>query len=364
MQELRSKKFGAYILTHHLAHGGMSEVYLARTEQSEQVYVLKLVECANKEYYLRFRREVGVLYKARHTHIVPLLDFGEEDGWSYYVMPYIKQGTLKERLSAGPLGLEEAGDVLRQIGGALHFLHERGVVHRDIKPANVLLDENGRAWLADLGLVKPLEVGRDITGTGYIIGTPSYMAPELISQPAGVKSDIYALGLVLYEMLTDQHPFGGLTPLETFLKQTIVPPSTLNPLISPALEHVICRALAHSPCARFETALELVAAYHQALFSSPVASTVARSPSRLLCSGQTKGTDIPVSLHKHQRALILILLLILLFLFGMITLFIEVQGTSGRRTQIHPAYGTVISSGSPHARQNGPDYVQRTHFRI
>jgi len=270
MEDLTSMTLGAYTLTHHLAHGGMSEVYLARAERDDQLYALKVVERSDTDCHWRFQREVQMLNKAPHAHILPLLDYGEVNGLSYYVMPYIEHGTLKQHLANGPLSEQEAEVILTQIGEALQFLHESGFVHRDIKPANILLDETGQSWLADFGLAKEVEANQDLTNTGCVIGTPSYMAPELLERPADSRSDIYALGIVLYEMLTGHRPFSGTTPLEICWKHTSAPPpppSTLNPLISPAVEQVILHALEKDPRARFATPLELVAAYHQARVS-------------------------------------------------------------------------------------------------
>jgi serine/threonine protein kinase len=270
MEELINMRLGKYTLMHHLAHGGMSEVYLARSESDDRPYALKVVERDDTDCYWRFQREVQMLNKAQHAHILPILDYGEDGKFSYYVMPYIEHGTLKQHLANGPLSEQEAEAILTQIGEALQFLHESGFVHRDIKPANILLNETGQSWLADFGLAKEVEADLDLTNTGCIIGTPPYMAPELMERPANAYSDVYALGIVLYEMLTGQRPFSGTTPLEICWKHTTAPPpppSTLNPLISPAVEQVILHALEKDPRARFATPLELVAAYHQARVS-------------------------------------------------------------------------------------------------
>lgn len=355
MQEQISKKLGEYTLTRHLAHGGMSEVYLAHTEDSEQVYALKLVEHTDEECYQRFQREVQALYKAQHTHILPLLDYGEANGFSYYVMPYIEQGTLKQHLSAGPLSLEEAEHILAQIGEALQFLHESGVVHRDIKPANILLDEDGRAWLADLGLVKTVEADQDLTKTGFVIGTPSYMAPELLSQPASVSSDIYALGVVLYEMLTGRQPFDGFTPLEICVKHANtppLPPSMLNPQIPPAVERVVLQALAKDPQARFKASMELVEAYRQARVcpDPPMLTWLADMAGATTIKSISWNVPVPTE-QAHRRALIVALLLIMLLMLGAFTLVIEAHSlysSSARITAIHHAATTT----SPAAANN------------
>lgn len=268
MEEITGTRLGRYTLTQHLARGGMSDIYLACKEDSEQMYALKIVEQQDEERYRRFQREVQELSQLRHEHILFVLDYGEQDGVSYYVTPYIEHGTLKTAIAAGPLSVEEAGDILAQVGDALQFMHEAGLVHRDIKSTNILLDANGWAWLADFGLAKEVSAGSDVTRTGCLIGTPSYMAPELAEQPASESSDIYALGVVLYEMLTGRPPFVGRTPLEVCWKHTSTPPplpSTFNALIPPAIENVMLQALEKDPQARFATVREMVEAYQQAL---------------------------------------------------------------------------------------------------
>jgi len=274
MEAKTSTQIGKYHLIRHLAHGGMSDVYLAKSENDEQLYALKLVSPETAENYWHFRREMSILRTLKHEHILHVFDYyAEEDGIAYYVTPYIEQGSLKERIATGPLSLEEAATILSQVGEALQFIHELGLVHRDIKPANILLDETNYAWLADFGLAKEVNAPSDLTSTGCLLGTPFYIAPELVEEPASVSSDIYALGVVLYEMLTGTPPFTGQSPLMICWKHVYEPPplpSTLNPHISVTVEQVILRALAKNPAERFATAQELVEAYQQALLAPMV----------------------------------------------------------------------------------------------
>lgn len=268
MESITTMQLGPYRLTHQLAHGGMSDVYLARGESGEQLYAIKIVSRENEEDYLHFQREMRVLNSLQHPHILPVFDYAEEDDLSYCVMPYIEYGTLRERIAAGPLDVAEAGLILAQAGEALQFMHEAGLVHRDIKPANILLDETNYVWLADFGLAKEADTPSDLTGTGRLFGTPSYLAPELLEQAASASSDLYALGIVLYEMLTGSPPFSGPTPLVICSKHAYeLPPlpSERNPLIPPAIEEVILRALEKDPAERFATVHEMVEAYQQAL---------------------------------------------------------------------------------------------------
>src|SRR5881275_1656813 len=145
-------------------------------------------------------------------------------------MPYIERGTLRERLAKGPLNQQEAGNILAQVASAVQFAHDHGILHRDIKPSNILLKDKQHAYLADFGLAKGVEEVSDLTLTGCLIGTPEYMAPELADGPAITSSDIYALGIVLYQMLTGSLPFKGSTPIVIYCKhiqERPLPPSLL-----------------------------------------------------------------------------------------------------------------------------------------
>src|SRR5260370_14436690 len=229
----------------------------------------------------RLQSEERILRKLEHQHILPFLDSGGADFYHYLVMPYRQRGNLRERLVQGKLTQEEAGVILNQLAGALQYAHERSIVHRDIKPSNVLLDNTdaGHVYLADFGLAKILGERSDITQTGCLIGTPGYMAPELAYMSQSVSSDIYALGILLYQMLTGRLPFTGTTPLAIYLKhiqEQPAPPSTLNPQLSSAVEQVIMCALDIDPQRRFPGGQARALAYANALSAdrSPTLSAI------------------------------------------------------------------------------------------
>ncbi len=279
MLELEGTTLSHYHLQRSLGRGGMSEVYLATDHRSQREVALKLVHSSHLEYSERFQREVKTISALAHRHILPALDYGQHGSWHYLVMPYLKQGTLRERLAKRPLTLEEADEVLEQVVDALQFAHDRGIIHRDIKPSNILLQDEHSVYLADFGLAKMLwaEGENEITQTGYVIGTPEYMAPELVEQSASTSSDIYALGILLYEMLTGRTPFKGSTPLATCWKQLREQPtcpSTLNPAIPRPVERVILRALEKDPQWRFPSARALLQAYKRSLRAAEQAETI------------------------------------------------------------------------------------------
>jgi len=262
-----------YRLQQHLHHGMMSDVYLAYDEHLHCNVVFKLVSNDQTESRLRLQSEIQTLLTLTHDHILPVLDHGEYEAYHYLVMPYMKQGTLLKRMSKGRLSEVEVGNILVQVTSALQFAHDQGIVHRDIKPSNILLDGDSEhsVYLADFGLAKAFGKVSDLTQTGCLIGTPEYMAPELIDKPESISSDIYALGILLYHMLAGRPPFRANSPLAVCWKQLRempVPPSQFNPAISPPVEQVILCALHKDPQQRFPGAKALAQAYMKALLSS------------------------------------------------------------------------------------------------
>ncbi len=268
MPGLTGTSLGQYQLLERLGRGGMSEVYLAYDNLHQRNLAIKVVASTHADYIERFRREAYAVSILQHAHILPAYDYGEQPPWHYMVMPYIALGTLRDRLQQGPLTLEETGIILEQIANALQFAHDQGIIHRDIKPSNILLGDDNYVYLADFGLAKSLEGGSTITQTGNLLGTPEYMAPELAEGPATTSSDLYALGIVLYEMATGNIPFDGETPLAIYWKQIRdqpLPPTRINLAIPPAIERVILRSLEKEPQRRYQTANELAHAYIEAL---------------------------------------------------------------------------------------------------
>jgi serine/threonine protein kinase len=263
-----SVRLGQYSILRRLSYGGMSEIYLAYDEREKREVALKVVDMARDDHVQRFQREIEALTMLAHEHILPIFEWGEQDGWYYFAMPYLPRGSLRERLRQGPLTLEEAGSIFDQVASALHYAHERGVLHRDIKPSNILFRDEQFVYLADFGLAKLVEQEGSITQTGCLIGTPYYLAPELAKQDASQRSDIYALGVLLYKMLTGKVPFKGGTAITVCWKhihEQPVPPSSLNPAIAPTIEHIILQALEKDPADRFSSVRQMAEAYQQAL---------------------------------------------------------------------------------------------------
>jgi serine/threonine protein kinase len=294
MQELIGIKIGPYQIQSHLASGGMANVYLARNveNEAEPLVAIKLVHSSIKDYSERFRRESKELYALHHDHILPALAYGEYNSWCYLVTPYIEGGTLTSRLAQGSLSLQEATKIFSQLASALHYIHEQGIIHRDIKSSNILMRDENYAYLADFGLAKHPDFDDSLTLSGYLIGTPEYMAPELAETGASPSSDIYALGILLYQMLTGHVPFRGISPLNVYLKhmrEWPVAPSVLNPSIPPEVEQVVLRALTKNPDERYQTAQDFNTAYQHAL-----AQASARPSERTEVATRFLSTKLPI----------------------------------------------------------------------
>ena len=254
---------GRYRIVRKLGSGGMADVYLAEDEELGRRIAIKILNDrhANDEQFVeRFRREAKNAAGLSHPNIVAIYDRGEAEGTYYIAMEYLDGRSLKELVvSRGPLPISDAIDATRQVLAALRFAHRKGVVHRDIKPHNVMADADGRLKVTDFGIARAGV--SQMTEAGSIIGTAQYLSPEQArGAPVDQRSDLYSIGIVLYEMLTGKTPFSGETPVEIAMKHLSDPPrppSLERPDISPDLDMVVLRALAKSPDDRFQTAEEM-----------------------------------------------------------------------------------------------------------
>ena len=261
---LVGRKLGKYEIVQLLGQGGMATVYKGRQPDIDRFVAIKVLPPhpgQNAQFIERFRLEARTIARLQHPHILPVFDYGDEDGILYLVMPYLDGGALSDRIRRGPLASEEIDRLLEQIAGALDYAHRQGIIHRDIKPDNVLLDREGHALLADFGIVKLIEsapLGSTLTATGGLVGTPAYMSPEQAQgSPLDHRSDIYSLGVVVYEMLTGRQPFTADTPMQVVFKHITEPIPKLRetmPELQPELDDVMRRVLAKDPTNRYMTA--------------------------------------------------------------------------------------------------------------
>jgi serine/threonine protein kinase len=273
MANLAGQQLGNYRLIRLLGKGGFGEVYLAEhllLERQQAIKVLLDQHFEDARFKERFLREARTLAKLDHPNIVHVDELGVQGNVIYLVMPYISRGTLQQvlRRQAGPLTLTRVEDYLEQICAALDFAHARGVVHLDLKPLNLLLHADGRLLLSDFGLAHLMKEGAVQGGTSLSFGTPLYMAPEHLRGRPDHRSDLYALGVMLFQMLTGYPPFDGPTPEAIIVGHLTEPPPSLrsvNPSLPPALDLVLSKALAKRPGERYQTASELLADFKRAL---------------------------------------------------------------------------------------------------
>jgi len=264
---------GVYRIINKIGQGGMATVYKAYQPSMDRNVAIKVLPgqlAESPEFAARFQQEARFIARLEHPHILPVFDYGEDSGITYFVMRYLDAGSLKDRMSAGPLSLTEIDRIFTQLADALGYAHGRGIIHRDLKPANALIDSDGNLFLTDFGIAKLLESASPrLTQTDAIMGTPAYISPEQAqAQPVNQRSDIYSLGIILYELVTGRVPYVADTPLAVILKHLSDPlplPSVIKPDISDAIEQVILKALAKNPADRFGTTGEFVTAWKRAL---------------------------------------------------------------------------------------------------
>ncbi len=268
LEDLKAALAGRYEIEGELGRGGMATVYLADDVRHQRKVAVKVLrpDLAAALGGDRFLREIRIAANLTHPHILPLHDSGEADGFLYYVMPYIKGDTLRERLEKeNELPVGESVRIIREVVDALAFAHSQGVIHRDIKPDNVMLS-GGHAMVMDFGVAKAVSeaTGRDkITTVGVALGTPAYMSPEQATADQNVdhRSDIYAVGAMAYELLTGRPPFQAATPqgvLAAQVTEAAEPVSKHRDQVSPELEGLVMKCLAKKPADRWQSSDEML----------------------------------------------------------------------------------------------------------
>jgi len=267
--DILGKTLGQYEVLEEVGRGGMATVYRARQGSINRVVAVKVLPRSllhDPGFYERFEREVDVIAHLEHPHILPIYDFGNAEGVPYIVMRYLAGGSMRDLIRRGTPSLEDIEKPFSQVAQALDHAHKQGIIHRDLKPGNIMLDENGNAYLTDFGIARVL--GSDLTGSA-IIGTPAYMSPEQANGfPLDARSDIYALGVVLFELITGREPYQAETPMALLLKhinEPMPPASIFRKDVPPAVENVISRATAKEPGDRYASATDMARAYRDAL---------------------------------------------------------------------------------------------------
>jgi hypothetical protein len=274
---LRGQTLGQYQLMARLGRGGMATVYKAYQPSLDRYVAVKVLStflAQDPDFTDRFEQEAKAIAKLNHPNILPVHDYGQEGELIYIVMRYVDGGTLQDMMLGQSLDLDTAVEITAQMGGALDYAHQQGIVHRDVKPSNVLMADGNWALLSDFGLARIIGASTRITKTGVGMGTPDYIAPEQ-ARGANVdgRSDIYSLAIVLFEMLTGRVPFEGDSSLVVLYKHVTdppPPPREINPDIPEAVERVVLKALAKDPIDRFQRVGDMVTALQQAVTGGPV----------------------------------------------------------------------------------------------
>src|SRR5262245_25041190 len=274
LQERVDQIVKGYELRDQIGVGGYGAVYRAYQPLVGRDVAVKIIlpQYANHpDFIRRFETEAQLVARLEHPYIVPLYDYWREPDGAYLVMRYLRGGGLDMLLHGAPLSVDLLYHLLEQIGGALTTAHRRGVVHRDLKPANILLDEDSNAYLADFGIAKDIGMQASLyhTNQQVLIGSPAYMAPEQVtSEQVTPQTDIYSLGVMLYEILTGQLPFQASTPLAVMFMHVNAPMPlvrVIRPDLPEAVDAIIQRATTKQPTERYPDVLTFVQALRQAL---------------------------------------------------------------------------------------------------
>lgn len=273
MSSLIGKKLGNYKISAMLGQGGMAAVYRARQESMARDVALKVIDTSedSKDFFQKFQSEARTIAALSHPHIIKVFDYGIQDQYAYLVMELLPGGTIGRVLKKGALPVRATYRVLQQLCEALDYAHLKGIVHRDLKPQNVLLDENRNVILTDFGIARLLQrFPISLSGMNEsVTGTPGYMAPEQWrNENINARTDIYALGVMMFEMLAGRLPFAGSTPKSMMYLHTFHNPPhlrSLRPEIPEGVEQVVLRAMAKDPAQRFPSAGDLLVAFRDAL---------------------------------------------------------------------------------------------------
>src|SRR5262249_2433278 len=271
---------GDYELIQKIARGGMGVVYKARQRKLNRIVALKMIltgHLATAEEVQRFYLEAEAAAQLEHQGIVPIFEVGELAGRHFFSMSFVEGGSLAQRVrEEGPLPPREAAGLVQRIAEAVAYAHAHGIIHRDLKPGNILLDRDGNPRVSDFGLAKKVAGESHVTLAGQILGTPAYMAPEQaagMSEEVGPAADVYALGAILYCLLTGDPPFQSADVMETLRQvkeQEPVPPRKLNPRVSRDLETICLKCLQKEPWKRYASASALAEDLRHFLAGKPI----------------------------------------------------------------------------------------------
>jgi serine/threonine protein kinase len=284
MPLFEGQQIGPYKIVAQLGQGGMASVYKAYHAKLDRYVAIKVMHQAFLEdpnFHARFEREAQIVAKLEHPNIIPVYDYSEFEGQPYLVLKYVEGRTLKHILAQGQPPLDETLRIMTPIASALTYAHARGVLHRDIKPSNIVIDNDEIPYLTDFGLARIAQAGESTMSQDVILGTPQYISPEQARGERNLDSrtDLYSLGVILYEMVVGRVPFNADTPyaiVHDHIYSELPKPSSINEAITPPMESVLMKALAKEPADRFATANEMISAFKAAIGGVSVAAPAPR----------------------------------------------------------------------------------------
>lgn len=320
------EKIGRYIIKTELGRGGMATVYRAFDPSFDREVAIKVLPremLHDPQFRSRFEREIKMIAALEHPSIVPVYDVGEEDGQPFFVMRYMSGGSLSDQIEKGRFSIQDTARIFEKISRGLAYAHRKGIVHRDLKPDNILFDDNGDPFISDFGVAKLTEAVGNLTGSG-VIGTPAYMSPEQAQgRDIDARSDVYGLGVIVYQMLSGQQPYSADTPMGVVVKHITEPvPEILKvmPTLAPEVDEVIKTAMAKEPSKRFATPVDLAKALNVLAFGSEGNFTVT-APTGMATSIRERLNTITTQLPGGNKGLavggvVLVVVVIGLFLLG------------------------------------------------
>ncbi|MBE0671102.1 MAG: serine/threonine protein kinase [Anaerolineales bacterium] len=266
------EKIGRYIIKSELGRGGMATVYRAHDPSVDREVAIKVLPremLHDPQFRSRFEREIKMVAALEHPSIVPIYDVGDEDGQPYFVMRYMTGGSLSDGIEKGKFSVQDTARIIEKIAKGLAYSHRKGIIHRDLKPDNILFDDNGDPFISDFGVAKLTESGGGLTGSG-VIGTPAYMSPEQAQgNEIDSRSDVYGLGVIIYQMLSGQRPYSADTPMGVVVKHITEPvPEILNliPNLPHEVDALIKTAMAKDRNQRYATTIDLAKALNLIAF--------------------------------------------------------------------------------------------------
>ncbi len=335
---MSAQKFGRYVIKSEIGRGGMATVFHAydpRFERDVAIKVLPKEFLHDPQFRARFEREAKTIALLEHPAIVPVYDFGEEEGQPFIVMRYMSGGSMSERIQQGPISLEETVQLFNRLAPALDAAHAKGIVHRDMKPGNILFDQYGNAFISDFGIARLAQAsGTTLTG-GNILGTPAYMSPEQIQGEKDVdgRSDIYSMGVILFQMLTGNAPYQSTTPVKVMMMHITEPIPQISQAkkdLPVAIQGVLDKAMAKEPADRYSSTAEMASTLDGILFGTtpPRGSATMVSPGISKVgmekthaerrAAQTVIGAPPVAVPKKKGFPVIGVILIGLILFGIV----------------------------------------------